>query len=683
MSQSPEKVDTSTKVQAAYEKAWIAIYELIDQGRSWSGRERNCCFLNTRGPRFADVSAATGLDLIDDGRAVALSDWDFDGRPDMWIVNRTGPRIRLLHNETRGNQHFVSLRLEGTECNRNAIGGRAVLYVGEKPYRTLHRSLRAGDGFIAQSSKWLHFGLGNERQIAGVVVHWPDGKREAFRGLEPDRHYRLVQGSGAASEWIPLGGKLDLAEQPVATPPSSGTRRTWIVGRVPLPDASYDTWEGTSRSLDLHRGEPLLVNLWSATCRSCLAELTEWKAQYPRLREVDLELLALSVDGLSKEHTQTMVAARQTVEQLGGSFLTGQATADLVNVLEIVHRANVERQRPLPVPSSVLIDRDGKVAAIYKGRVLTEQLIRDVRTLNAPLEVQRAAAVPFAGRWQSPPAAADPRMILARMVAAGQSDYALAYVNKILGQRDHGLLKTLVVDLHQLHGNLLWDRGQTTQAATEFAKLLTVAPEAVERHREIGQRLMLNGLTRQALPHLQLAARQSPKDVELHLNVAMQSMQFGEFDAAIKHFRHVLKLKPEAALVHFHLASALLAKQDTASAIRHFREAHRLDPRSQAANNLAWILATSRDDRLRNGPEAVKLAEHVCRQRKNSDPSALDTLAAAYAEVGRFKDAVRTIKSAIKLARDMQKGTLLADLTVRLRHYENRRPYRDGLIPDP
>ncbi|NIP94492.1 MAG: hypothetical protein GWO24_14035, partial [Akkermansiaceae bacterium] len=70
----------------------------IGEGRSFSGHEKNCCFLNTGGGRFADVSAAVGLAFDDDGRAVSVCDWDFDGRQDLWVTNRTAPRVRLLRN---------------------------------------------------------------------------------------------------------------------------------------------------------------------------------------------------------------------------------------------------------------------------------------------------------------------------------------------------------------------------------------------------------------------------------------------------------------------------------------------------------------------------------------------------------------------------------------------------------
>ena len=92
----------------------------MDAGRSWSGRERNACFLNTADGRFASISGLAGLDQADDSRAVAIVDWDRDGDLDLWVSNRTAPRLRFLRNDLNQDNHFVSIKLEGRTSNRDA-----------------------------------------------------------------------------------------------------------------------------------------------------------------------------------------------------------------------------------------------------------------------------------------------------------------------------------------------------------------------------------------------------------------------------------------------------------------------------------------------------------------------------------------------------------------------------------
>ena len=112
------------------------------EGRSWSGHERNNCFANLGQGSFADVSFVSGLDFADDGRAVAVVDWDGDGDLDLWLRNRTGPQLRLLRNDHPGTGHFLALRLEGTDSNRDAIGATSCYEVNiydqreDQTYRT-------------------------------------------------------------------------------------------------------------------------------------------------------------------------------------------------------------------------------------------------------------------------------------------------------------------------------------------------------------------------------------------------------------------------------------------------------------------------------------------------------------------------------------------------------------------
>ena len=87
---------------------------------------------------------------------------------------------------------------------------------------------------------------------------------------------------------------------------------------------------------------------------------------------------------------------------------------------------------------------------------------------------------------------------------------------------------------------------------------------------------------------------------------------------------------------------------------------------------LAQMLATCDAVAIRNGPEAVRLAERAIRLMPATDVSILDVLAAAYAEVGRFDDAVRTEQRAIELMTPERAGPLQS----RLQHYRSGLPYR-------
>ena len=137
-----------------YLESLRALHERLDEGLSFSGNERNCAFLNPgrAGGPFANVSAVSGLDFPDDGRGVALFDLEGDGDLDVAISNRTAPRLRLMRNELPAGDRFVALYLEGDGAgtNRDAVGARVEL---ETTDGTLRRSVRAGEGFLSQSSR--------------------------------------------------------------------------------------------------------------------------------------------------------------------------------------------------------------------------------------------------------------------------------------------------------------------------------------------------------------------------------------------------------------------------------------------------------------------------------------------------------------------------------------------------
>ena len=175
----------------SYDRAWSALNMMIREGRSFSGHERNCCFLNLGGasPRFANVSSATGLDLLEDGRGLALCDWDWDGDLDLWLTNRTGPRVRFIRNDAAAANASILFRLRGATCNRDAIGARLELHLGAEGDPVRIKTLRAGHGHLSQSSKWVHFGLGAETMVDHVIVHWPGGEKERFDGLSADGRY--------------------------------------------------------------------------------------------------------------------------------------------------------------------------------------------------------------------------------------------------------------------------------------------------------------------------------------------------------------------------------------------------------------------------------------------------------------------------------------------------------------
>jgi len=138
----------------------------------------------------------------------------------------------------------------------------------------------------------------------------------------------------------------------------------------------------------------------------------------------------------------------------------------------------------------------------------------------------------------------------------------------------------------------------------------------------------------------------------------------------------------ELAEAHGKLASALALEGNTAQAATHYAEAIRLDANSPVRmNNLAWIRATSEDPRVRDGSEAVRLAQRACQLTGHREVNTLDTLAAAYAEAGRFAEAVQTARQALDLATQEKTLDLAESIQARIRLYEAGKPFRESPSP--
>ena len=144
----------------------------------------------------------------------------------------------------------------------------------------------------------------------------------------------------------------------------------------------------------------------------------------------------------------------------------------------------------------------------------------------------------------------------------------------------------------------------------------------------------------------------------------------------------MLALKPDDADARQHLAIVLSQRERILKTLAKRREAIRLRPNDAALlNNTAWVLATNPNASVRNGIEAVELAERALKLSGGNEPAILGTLAAAYAEAGRFPKALEAAHKALQLARQRNQQALANTLRARIALYEAGKPYRETLSP--
>lgn len=507
MAQSPEDHAANSEI-IRYDLGWNAINSMLRAGRSLSGHERNCCFLNSGGQRFADISSAAGLDFEDDGRVLALADWDYDGDVDFWIANRSGPQLRYLENRLGRDHQFLSVRLQGVHCNRDAIGAKVRLVCESKGRRLVQvQTLRAGEGYLAQNSKWLHFGLGDAAEIRRLDVFWPNGNHQSFDRLLANQWLKLREGDEECTAWIPPDSH-SLAEADFTAPSVSDRSRIVLLQPIPLPPIYYRDGSDRQRSLASATGRPRLVNLWATWCQPCLKELADWKQDAEKIAAAGVDVLVMNVDVEAADREHKVTAA---LSALALPFETASGSTRLVEQFDVLQRSLLSRQRPLPVPSSFLIDSVGRIAVVYKGPIDLDTVIADARLDDAEPRRRLAAAIPFEGRWQSPPPGSTPLHITIKFIEGGLIDEALGYIEALVQQKEKHP-EYLSASLMNVYGAALLDRKQVSKAKSAFAASLELDPDNRQAHIELGTILLRLGQGKDAAKHFQVVLRFSPTE---------------------------------------------------------------------------------------------------------------------------------------------------------------------------
>ncbi len=257
------------------------------------------------------------------------------------------------------------------------------------------------------------------------------------------------------------------------------------------------------------------------------------------------------------------------------------------------------------------------------------------------------------------------------------------------------------IDAHTVLSAVFSERGNTERADFHSQELLRIYKDKYERaiqtdpnrkkaHYNLGIVFAKQGDMERARVEFEYEIRINPNHVEAHYNLGNVFLEQGKLEKAAAEYERAISIKPEQftdyIIDHFNtqinarinLGKVLLGLGKLDQAIANYEMVLKMAPdNTMATNNLAWLLATCPQDNLRNGPRAVELAERICSATNYQTPTFLNTLAAAYAEAGRFKEAVETADKALTLTKS-QNGSAaqIKQSRLYLEQYKAGRPFR-------
>lgn len=607
-----------------YELAWNAINELIRSDYSWNGYERNVFFLSIGDGAFAELSGPLGLDFVDDSRAFALADFDGDGRLEVVLKNRTGPQLRILHNDLDPIGNSIAFRLRGRKSNGDAIG--AVVTV-ESGLNKQTKFVQAGSGFLSQHTKDLSFGLGSNSAPVKATIQWPGGLVQRLDNLPPQHLITLEEGEvhWSAKAFKPARFAQTSPKQSLSTEILPDRFESWLIEPLPALGFSVPDIKGQTRTLESFRGKPLLLALVGGNCDASCQELLSLAKFSAAFAQKGVQIAALCLDTDSS-------AIREFSRRNQLPFPVLLSDTQTTGVYSILYRYLFDRRRELEAPTLLLLDAHGEIFKIEQGGADPAQIPRDfvpLPTTGARLE----HALPFRGRYQGEPPR---RNFFTYGVAFIQNDYpdpALVCFKESIARNPN------YAAAHYNIGTIYLNKQMLPEAKRSLERAVELDPLDADALTNLGAVAGQEKDYDTAYRYFEQALRVRPNHLLALQNLVMLDRWKGQLDKAQQALENAIAVDPNDGEFHFALGMLLASQNKFEEARRELDRAVQLRPSDPIAlNNLGVVFL-----RLDKLPEARECFDRCIRMAPDYDRPFLN-IASIYQQQGNLQKAQDVLK---------------------------------------
>ncbi len=567
VARSPVKAQPS----AAYENGWNALNQFIREDYSWNGREPNVLHVR-RGERYFDFSGVSGLDFAEDSRAFAVTDFDGDGQPDIFLKSRLGPQVRILQNNCAGANQSISFRLQGTKSNRDGIGAR-IEVDGQTKW------LEAGSGFLSQHSKRLIFGLGESNSARKVRIKWPSGDVQEFENLRAGSTYSVTEGSQAVTSQ-PFSTRRVLPSWPVDADNGLRLHDTWFMEPLPLPEhqpgpglllllngESSPSYLGlpvikVDLSQSSERGEQYALFRrylfdWRTDLKTPLALLLNESgaavkvyAELPDREQAnaDLDRIArLSITDVLPFPGAYIGTPHRDFFKFGAAFLWSGYPDQALPYLERVLAKNPSNARVLVLVGQIHLRANRATSAEKYFREALQVNPNDAEAWSGLGDVCESAGKPREALAQYEKALALKPDLLYTSLNAGQAADKLNDPARAEGYYRRALeLDSQSAEAMNGLGLASAKQGRTKEARALFEKAISVHRDYSEAINNLGVLYMQEGQVNDAIAAFEYGIRVAPSEDILYLNLGRTYVQLGKPDRARQVMQELLDHKPDS-----------------------------------------------------------------------------------------------------------------------------------------